>query len=67
MIRFGGNMINPRWITSVRVSATPEDRYEVRLRTLDGREYNERYDSMLEAERVKGEIMNSIYGNPNGG
>lgn len=52
MIAFGLNRLNPRWITSVRITQTPHHDYQVRVRTLDGREYIETYDSILAAEHI---------------
>lgn len=57
MITFGLNRLNPRWITSVRITQTPEHLYQVRVRTLDGREYTETYDSILAAENILNIVM----------
>lgn len=57
LIRFDNCTINTRFITSVRVSESPERVYSVRLRTLDGREYVEAFDNRAAAEKVKTEIV----------
>lgn len=61
LISFDACTINARYITAVRLLQSQDNQYSVRIRTLDGREYAERYETRREAEQSKNRVINALY------
>lgn len=59
MIEFAHHRLVAKWITGVQISNT-DDYYQIRVRTLDGREYTERYADHPTAQRMMNRLLDAI-------